>query len=98
MKIYHIGEAAKALAKKNQNKRVDKRLQVILLRYEGLRDSEIGEKLGYHRALTSDEEAEILEKLEEKAKKGEVVTTREIKAELDKSAAKTPESPMYTGH
>ena len=44
MKTYHISEAeyeaAKALAKKNQNKRVDKRLQVIILRYEGLKDQE----------------------------------------------------------
>ena len=37
----------KELAKKNKNKRVDKRLQVILLRYEGLTDEKIGEKLGY---------------------------------------------------
>ena len=39
MKRYHISEAeytaTKELAKKNQNKHVDKRLQVILLRYEG---------------------------------------------------------------
>jgi len=57
MKTYHISEgdyeAAKALAKKNQNKHIDKRLQVILLRYEGLKDREIGEKLGYHRKRVS---------------------------------------------
>jgi transposase len=120
MKTYHIGEgeyeAAKALAKKNQNKHIDKRLQVIILRYEGLKDREIGEKLEYHRkrvsqlcaeyarvgleeyarnkyggnhrALTYDEEAEILEAFSEKAEKGEVVTTREIKAALDKKRGK----------
>jgi len=120
MKTYHISEgeyeAAKALAKKNQNKRVDKRLQVIILRYEGLEDQEIGDKLGYHRkrvsqlcaeyakvgleeyarhkyggnhrALTYREEAEILEKFEKKAEKGEVVTVREIKDELDKKRGK----------
>jgi hypothetical protein len=58
MKTYHISdgeyEAAKALAKKNQNKRVDKRLQVLILRYEGLKDQEIGEKLGYHRKRVLD--------------------------------------------
>ena len=120
MKTYHISEAeyeaAKALAKKNQNKRVDKRLQVIILRYEGKKDQEIGEKLGYHRkrvsqlcseyarvgleeyarhkyggnhrALKKEEEAEILEKFEAKAAKGEIVTTREIKEELDKKRGK----------
>lgn len=39
----------KTLAKANKNKRVDKRLQVILLRYEGKKDTEIAEKLGYTR-------------------------------------------------
>jgi len=57
MKTYHISEAeyeaAKAYAKKNQNKRVEKRLQVIILRHEGLTDQEIGEKLGYHRKRVS---------------------------------------------
>jgi transposase len=120
MKTYHISEreyeAAKALAKKNQNKRVDKRLQVIILRYEGLKDQEIGDKLGYHRkrvsqlcaecarvgleeyarskyggnhrALSHEEEAEVLEKFEKKAEKGEVVTVREIKEELDEKRGK----------
>ena len=91
-------------------------MQVILLRYEGLTDREIGEKLGYHRkrvsqlcseyamvgpeeyarhkyggnnrALTNSEEAEILEKLSQKAEKGEVVTAREVKAELDRKRGK----------
>ena len=57
MKTYHISEdeyeAAKALAKKNQNKYIDKRLQVIILRYEGLKDREIGERVGYHRKRVS---------------------------------------------
>ena len=40
-------EATKEAARKNTHKRVDKRLQVILLRYEGKKDKEIGEKLVY---------------------------------------------------
>ena len=43
----------KELAKSNKNKRVDKRLQVIILRYEGKKDCEIGEKLGYNRKRVS---------------------------------------------
>ena len=46
-------EAAKEAAKLNTNKRVDKRLQVIILRYEGKKDHEIGEKLDYHRKRVS---------------------------------------------
>ena len=46
-------EAIKAASKSNQNKRVDKRLQVLILRYEGLTDAKIGEKLGYHRKRVS---------------------------------------------
>jgi len=46
-------EAAKSAAKTNQNKYVDKRLQVIILRYEGKKDREIAEKLGYHRKRIS---------------------------------------------
>ena len=41
-------EDAKEFARKNKLKRVDKRLQVIILRYEGLTDAEIADKLGYH--------------------------------------------------
>ena len=46
-------EAIKALAKSNQNKWVDKRLQVLLLRYEGMTDAKIGEKIGYSRKRVS---------------------------------------------
>lgn len=45
--------ATKEAAKRNKNKRVDKRLQVILMRYEGKKDREIGEKLGYARQRVS---------------------------------------------
>ena len=38
-------QAAKAAAKANQNKRIDKRLQVIILRYEGKSNEEIHKKL-----------------------------------------------------
>jgi len=34
-------------AKRNKHKRVEKRLQVIILRYKGKKDLEISEKLGY---------------------------------------------------
>jgi transposase len=52
MKTHMITEseynAVKEMTKKNQNKRIDRRLQVIILRYEGCKDSIIGEKVGYH--------------------------------------------------
>lgn len=41
------------LIKANKNKRVDKRLQVIRLRYEGEKDVEIAEKLGFKRKHVS---------------------------------------------
>ncbi len=46
-------EAAKAMSKTNCDKRIDKRLQVIILRYEGKKDIEIAEKLDYHRKRIS---------------------------------------------
>jgi DNA-binding CsgD family transcriptional regulator len=42
-------EAVKRLARENKLKRIDRRLQVILLRYEGKKDEEIAEKLDYTR-------------------------------------------------
>lgn len=57
MKKYIITEqeykAVKEAARKNKHKRVEKRLQVILLRYEGYKDIEISEKLGYSRKRIS---------------------------------------------
>jgi len=51
-KKYKISDADYAtvqeFAKKNKHKRVEKRLSVIKLRYEGLTDAEIAEKTGYH--------------------------------------------------
>jgi transposase len=47
---YH---AVKEAARKNKYKRVEKRLQVIILRYEGMTDEAIGQKLGYHRKRVS---------------------------------------------
>jgi transposase len=41
-------ESAKELAKNNKNKNVDKRLQVIIMRHEGLKDVEIAARTGYH--------------------------------------------------
>lgn len=45
--------SVKEAARKNKLKRIDKRLQVIILRYEGYKDIEIGEKLGYSRKRIS---------------------------------------------
>ena len=41
------------LVKKNKLKRVDRRLQVIILRYEGKTHQEIADKLGYNRHWVS---------------------------------------------
>lgn len=57
MKKHIISEeeykAVKKASHSNKHKSVDKRLQVILLRYEGKKDIEIAEKLGYHRKRVS---------------------------------------------
>jgi transposase len=57
MKKHIISESeykeVKELAKKNKLKQVEKRLQVIILRYEGMTDAKIGEKLGYSRKRIS---------------------------------------------
>lgn len=57
MKTHIISEqeynTLKEAARANKHKRVDKRLQVIILRYEGYKDIEIGEKLGYSRKRIS---------------------------------------------
>jgi transposase len=45
--------AAKEASKQNRNKRVERRLQVIILRYEGKKDREIAEKLDYSRKRVS---------------------------------------------
>ena len=41
-------ERIKTEAHKNKNKRVDRKLQVLILRYEGKSNSEISEKTGYN--------------------------------------------------
>jgi transposase len=46
-------EDIKSLERSNQNKRVSKRLQVLMLRYEGKKDREIAEKLDYDRKRVS---------------------------------------------
>jgi transposase len=40
-------------SKLNKLKRIDKRLQVIILRYEGMKDKDIADKLGYSRKRIS---------------------------------------------
>lgn len=46
-------KAVKTAAKKNKHKRTDKKLQVIILRYEGMTCEEIGKKIGYSRQCVS---------------------------------------------
>jgi len=46
-------EAARVISRTNRDKRIDRRLQVIILRYEGKKDIEIAEKLDYHRKRIS---------------------------------------------
>lgn len=57
MKKHEITEeeykALKIAAKNNKNKKVDKWLQIPILRYEGLKDREIAEKLGFNRKYIS---------------------------------------------
>ena len=57
VKIHNITEQeyeqAIDLAKRNKLKRVDKRLQVIILRYKGMKDKDIADKLGYSRKRIS---------------------------------------------
>ena len=46
-------EEIKKMSKGNQNKHIARRLQVLILRYEGKKDREIGEKLSIHRKRVS---------------------------------------------
>jgi len=46
-------EATQTMSKTNRDKKIEKRLQVIILRYEGKKDIEIAEKLDYHRKRIS---------------------------------------------
>ena len=46
-------KAVKIAAKKNKHKRIEKKLQVIILRYEGITCEEIGKKLGYSKQCVS---------------------------------------------
>lgn len=95
-------EATKALAKKNKNKRVDKRLQVIILRYEGIKDVEIGERLGYVRKRVSQLCAEFKRVgLEEYARhkyggNNQALTTEEEKKILSEFAGKAAEGQIVT--
>ena len=78
-------EAIKAQAKRNQNKRVDKRLQVLILRYEGMKDREIAKKLDYDRKRISQLCAEFkLVGLEEYARQKYGGNNRNMKSEEEK--------------
>lgn len=47
-------QAVCEFAKKNQDKRIERRLRVLMLRYEGLRDKEIAEVLNYSTVRISE--------------------------------------------
>ena len=78
-------EAIKVLAKRNRNKRVDKRLQVLILRYEGMKDREIAAKLDYDRKRISQVCAEFKRVgLEEYARQKYGGNHRNMKVEEEK--------------
>ena len=79
-------ETVKIAAKKNQNKHIEKRLQTVIMRYEGKKDSEIGEKLGYHRKRVSQLCAEFKQKgLEEYTKRNYGGNNRNMTGEEEKA-------------
>ena len=97
--------------KQTRDKRIYKRLRVLMLRYEGKSNPEIAAKLdistdrlshliseykrvgleeyvrvkytGNHRNMSYEEEQEILDRFQEAAKAGQVITVKEIKAAFD---------------
>jgi transposase len=106
MKVHTITaeeyKEVKEAAKRNNHKRVEKRLQVILLRYEGKKDREIGEKLGYSRQRVSQLCAEFKKiGAEEYARhkyggNNQALTTEEEKKILDTFAAKAATGEIVT--
>lgn len=95
-------EATKAAIKRNKHKRVDKRLQVIILRYEGMKDVQIGEKLGYTRKRISQLCAEFKRVgLEEYARhkyggNNQALTTEEEEKILTEFSDKAAEGQIVT--
>lgn len=116
--------AAVKTEKETKNKNVARRLKVIILSYEGLKNSEIAKKLDYdptyitkilkrfknegieyfisnkqignNRHLSKDEEDKILNEFKERSEKGNIVSAKEIKEELDKEIGKeTPSNYVY---
>lgn len=97
--------------KQTRDKRISKRLRVLMLRYEGKSNPEIAAKLdistdrlshliseykrvgleeyvrvkytGNHRNMSYEKEQEILDRFQEAAKAGQVITVKEIKAAFD---------------
>jgi transposase len=95
-------ESVQEAAKSNTHKRVEKRLRVIILRYEGMKDWEIGEKLGYTRQRVSQLCSQFKrEGVEEYARhkyggNNQAQTTQEEKAILDRFAAKAAKGEVVT--
>jgi len=95
-------EAVKEAAKRKKHKRIEKRLQVIILRYEGKKDREIGEKLGYTRKRVSLLCAQFKrEGVEEYARhkyggNNQALTTEEERSILDTFAEKGAKGEIVT--
>ena len=110
--------------KQTRDKRISKRLRVLMLRYEGKSNPEIAAKLdistdrlshliseykrvgleeyvrvkytGNHRNMSYEEEQEILDRFQEAAKAGQVITVKEIKAALMRSWEEIPDGDIST--
>lgn len=79
-------EEIKRKLKRNQNKHIDKRLEVLKLRYEGKKDREIGDKLEMHRKRVSQLCAEYKEVgLEEYIKRKQGGNHRNMSEEEEKT-------------
>ena len=92
-------EEIKALEKSTQNKRVSKRLQVLILRYEGKKDREIAEILIYDRKRVSQLCAEFKRVgLEEYARHKYGGNNRNMTADEEKSFLRKFEEAAKNGH
>ena len=104
------------LIKANKHKRVDRRLQVVKLHLEGMKQCEIAKKLDYtpqwvssllkeyrekglaeyarhkyggnHRAMSFEEEAQILSQFDKESEEGKLVVANTIKKAFDEKRGK----------
>jgi transposase len=95
-------DTVQAISKNTKLKRVDRRLQVIILRYEGKKDTEIAEKLNYSRKRVSQLCAEFKKVGAEEyachkyGGNNQVVTTEKEKEILDKFRVKAEKGTIVT--